>query len=45
MSEVDRYEESIWYRENSEEENDVKVYKIGSIIFVDSGAAYTSVNE
>ena len=45
MSEEDRYEEAIWHKENLENENDVKVYKIGSVILVDSGAAFTSVNE
>ena len=45
MSEEDKYEEAIWHKENLENENDVKVYKIGSVILVDSGAAFTSVNE
>ena len=45
MSEKDMYEEALWYRENSEEFNDVKVYKIGTVILVDSCAALTSVNE
>ena len=45
MSEGNKYEETIWYKENSEEEQDVKVCKIGSVILVDSGAAFTSVNE
>ena len=42
-SEKDMYEEALWYRENSEESDDAKVYKVGSIILVDSGAAFTSV--
>ena len=46
MSEEDKYEEALWYKENSEQESDdVKVYKIGTLMFVDSGAAFTSVNE
>ena len=37
MSEEDKCEEALWYN--------VKVYKVGSVILVDSGAAFTSVNE
>ena len=44
MSEEYKYEEAIWYKENLEEECDVKVYRIGTVILVDSGAAFTSVN-
>ena len=45
MSEEDKYEEALWYTGNLDEEYDVKVYKIGSLILVDSAAAFTSVNE
>ena len=40
MSEEDKYEEALWYKKNSEEESDdLKVFKIGSVVLVDSGAA------
>ena len=45
MFEKDMYEEALWCRENSEEFDDVKVCKIGSVILVNSGVAFTSVNE
>ena len=46
MSEKDDYEEVSWYKDNSDEEfDDLKEYKIGSVILVDSGAAFTLVNK
>ena len=45
MSEKEMYEEALWYKENLEKSDDVKVYKLGSIMLVNSGAAFTSVND
>ena len=46
MSEEDRDEEAISYLESQDEDlQGVGVYKIGSVILVDSGAAFTSVIE
>ena len=44
MSEEDRNEEAISYLESQDEDlQGVGVYKIGSVILVDSGAAFTSI--
>ena len=42
MSEKENYEEALFYKDHIDDEmEDLKVYKIGSIILVDSGAAFT----
>ena len=46
MSEEENYEEALSYKDGTDDEvDDVKVYKIGSVILVDSGAAVTPVND
>lgn len=45
MPEENRYQEALWHKENIEEESvDLKVFKIGSVVLVDSGVAFTPVN-
>ena len=41
----DNYEEALFYRGSTEDEvDDLKVYKISSVVLVHSGAAFTSIN-
>ena len=45
MSEENNYEEALYYKDGTDDEvDDIKVYKIGSVILVDSGTVFTSVN-
>ena len=45
MSEEDRYKKALSYTEHFDGESDVKMYKIGSVMLMDSGGAFTSVND
>ena len=39
------YEETLFYRESTEDElEDLKMYNVGSVVQIDSGATLTSVN-
>ena len=45
-SEENNYEDAVYYKDGTDNEvDDVKVYKIGSVLLVDGGAAFTSMND
>lgn len=45
MSEENKHQGTLWYRENGDEEfDDIKSYKVGSLVLIDGGAAFMFVN-